>query len=351
MKEALTLSQKYEVIILGWDREREYNRYENIGSNITLKRLSLKAPYGNYSILLYYPIFWIWVIANLVMMKPDIVHSCDFDALVPARIFRLFTSCKIVFDNFDKFAMAFIPPKNRFLYNIIDWFEDLLACKSDLLIVVSPERLKTFRWIPKKRILVMNCPEDIQNQSYEDISTDFQDSKDFVIVYAGVIAIERGLVILERAIRDIANVKLLIAGRIAHDEVLNHLKRNPDFRYFGLLTPEKAIQLESLADVIPILYDPEIPINRVANPNKLFEAMMLGKSVISNVCRKLVDDVGCGLIVDYDFESTKDALLTLIQSPESRLEMGIKGRKAFETQYNWNEMRNRLLFGYRLLLT
>ncbi len=349
MKETLALSDRYEVIVLGWDREREYKRCENIYPNITLKRLPLKAPYGNYLIILYYPIFWIWVIITLAMMKPDIVHACDFDALIPARIFRLFNRCRIVFDNFDKFAMAFIPLNKRFLFNLIDWFEDLLAYKSDLLIVVSPERLRTFRWIPKKRIVVMNCPKDVQNQSYEGFSTDFWNSKDFIIVYAGVVAHDRGLVILERVIRDIANAKLLIAGRIAHDEVLNHLERNPDVHLFGLLPPEKAIQLESIADVIPILYDPKVPINRVANPNKLFEAMMLGKSVISNVCRKIVDDVECGLIVDYNFESVKEALLTLIQSPESRLEMGIKGRRAFETQYTWDEMKNRLLLGYRLL--
>jgi glycosyltransferase involved in cell wall biosynthesis len=350
MKETLALSDRYEVIILGWDREGEYNRCENIGSNITLKRLPLKAPYGNTSIILYYPIFWIWVIINLVMMKPDIVHACDFDALIPARIFRLFNRCRIVFDNFDKFAMAFIPMNKRFLFNLIDWFEDLLAYKSDLLIVVSPERLSTFRWVPDEIALVMNCPEDIQITDPRKYSIDQYKSNTFVLVYAGVISYDRGLLLLERAIRNIDDVNLLVAGRPVQQEILDRLLKNPKVEYHGLLSPSKAIEIQAQADAIPLLYNPAVPINRVANPNKLFEAMMLGIPVISNVCKTIVESVGCGVSVNYDIECVRSTIMDLIQTPESQQVMGLNGRFAFEMKYNWTLMKRRLLTAYQKIL-
>lgn len=41
--------------------------------------------------------------------------------------------------------------------------------------------------------------------------------------------------------------------------------------------------LERSADVIPLLYDLSLPINKVASPNKLFEAMMFGVPIVTNL--------------------------------------------------------------------
>lgn len=62
----------------------------------------------------------------------------------------------------------------------------------------------------------------------------------------------------------------------------------------------------------------------VANPNKLFEAMMLGVPVITNVCRKIVRETGCGLIVEYNPKSVRDGIVKL-RDPLLRKELGTKG--------------------------
>jgi len=349
MKEARTLSQKYEVLILGWDREKVYSRSERIKGNILLKRCPLKAPYGSFTILLFYPIFWVWVITNLLLLKPDAVHACDLDALIPAKIYSILKRTRIVYDNFDKFAMAFIPPQKRIVNGLADWLEDVLAYKSDLLILVSSNRLSTFRWVPKNTIFVLNCPEDYQYGTSRKTINESEKHDDFVLVYAGVISDDRGLLLLEKAITNIDEIQFLVAGRPVSNKVLNQLLLNPKVEYLGVLSPDKAIELEAKADAIPLLYDPQIPINKVASPNKLFEAMMLRKPVISNICTEIVSQVKCGLIVEYDYESVEKALLMLVQSPKTQLEMGDNGRTAFESKYNWNEMKKRLLEGYGTL--
>jgi glycosyltransferase involved in cell wall biosynthesis len=142
---------------------------------------------------------------------------------------------------------------------------------------------------------------------------------------------------------------LILAGRII-DDTYKHLIQNPNVKYVGLLEHDDALKLQGQADIIPILYDLNTPINRVANPNKLFEAMMLGVPVITNVCREIVTQVECGLVVDYDFKSVKDAIYHLKNNPSLGKEMGKNGRLAFEKYYNWRLMEERLMRLYNYIL-
>ena len=110
----------------------------------------------------------------------------------------------------------------------------------------------------------------------------------------------RGFENISEAIRDLDRVKLLVAGRIVDKEVLDRVLKNPNIRYKGLLRPEQALELEASGDVMVILYDLRIPINNYALPSKMFEAMMLGKAIITNLAPELMEQIGCGILVDYD---------------------------------------------------
>jgi glycosyltransferase involved in cell wall biosynthesis len=249
-------------------------------------------------------------------------------------------STKILFDSFDKFAMAFIPPRLRILYKVVDLLENVLSCKVDVLITVSEERLSTFgKCKPKRHEVIMNCPDDLLVKNKNDVSA--VDKNDFILVYTGIISYDRGLSLLANAIKEVKGVHLILAGRVAQD--IKQLLQNPNVQYLGVLEYEEALNLQGMADAVPILYDPKIPINRVANPNKLFEAMMLGVPVITNVCEEIVKEAGCGVVVEYEYESVKRALQYLVSHPEVRERMGANGRRAFEEKYNWNLQEKRLL--------
>jgi glycosyltransferase involved in cell wall biosynthesis len=187
----------------------------------------------------------------------------------------------------------------------------------------------------------MNCPEDRLEKIKQKSLSRFHVNGVFILVYAGIIHYNRGLLLLAHAIREIKGVRLILAGRAMED--IKQLLQSPNIQYLGVLEYDEALELQRLADAIPILYDPKIPINRVANPNKLFEAMMLGVPVITNVCREIVSETGCGLVVEYNLKSVKEALQYLISHPDVRKKMSVNGRKAFEEKYNWNLMEERLL--------
>ncbi|MBS7646791.1 glycosyltransferase [Candidatus Bathyarchaeota archaeon] len=346
-----SLSRKYRLLVLGWDREGTHSSFEILEKLAPVKRFKMKAPYSKFHILLYYPLFWLWTFKNLLTYKPKIIHACDLDALVPGYFFKTLFSVKLVFDNFDRFAMAFIPPKYRLIYLAVNKIEDILAKNSDALIVVSDERKSSFGgYLPKYTEVIMNCPDFEGLEKTEDKPIlEVDEPGVLTLVYAGAIAHDRGLILIGEAIKDLRDVRLILAGRV-FDYTLIHLLKNSNVRYVGLLEATEVINLERIADVIPVLYDPSIPINRVASPNKLFEAMMLGVPVITNVCRDVVAEAHCGLIVDYDVEEVRNAIIRLKNDPSLRRKLGENGRRAFEQKYNWNLMEKRLLRLYDHIL-
>jgi glycosyltransferase involved in cell wall biosynthesis len=344
-----TLSKKYDILVLEWNRER-HNSNENIKVFVQLKSLRLSAPYGSPFLIFYWPVFWLWVVINLIITRPKAIHACNFDVAVACYFYKIFTNTKLVFDSFDKFSLAFVPPKNKLLFKIMDTFENVIAYKSDALVTVNADRLFTYgRFLPKFVTIIMNVPQDMLKFIKKSSTLRIRNKDKFVIVYTGGIAHDRGLLLLKEVIKDIDKVKLILAGRVV-DNTLNKLLPDSKIRYFGMLSYDDAIELERQADLIPVLYDPTLPINRVANPNKLFEAMMLGVPVITNVCKEIVREAGCGLIVEYNLKSVKEALDYLISHPEVREKMSANGRKAFEEKYNWNLMERRLLRLYQRLL-
>ena len=345
-----SLSKKYSLLVLGWDRDGTHSSSEVIGKNVLVKRFKIKAPYARFSLILYYPLFWLWVFKNLLIYRPEVVHACDLDALIPGYFFKIFFSAKLIFDNFDRFAMAFIPIKYHILYLIINKIEEILAKHSDALIIVSEERKSLFgKYLPEHVEVIMNCPNLENHDRMVGNGQKLVNNGVLTLVYAGAIMRDRGLLLISKAIEGRKDFRLILAGRVL-DDTLKHLLKNPNVSYVGLLKADEVINLEKMADIMPVLYDPSIPINRVASPNKLFEAMMLGVPVITNVCKEIVNETGCGLVVEYDLKSVKEALQYLISHPDVRRKMGENGRRAFEEKYNWNLMEERLLRLYQRLL-
>jgi len=341
------LSKRFNTLVLGWDREHSSEPYEFGGGRIQIKRLGLKAPYGKLTIVAYYPIFWTWLFVNLIAYRPRIVHSCDFDTLAPCLLFKTLFGRKVVYDSFDRYAMAYISNRFGLLYKAVDHFEEFLAGQCDALITVSQERMRAFRQRPNASSIVMNCPEDYGQFEKQTSNQDVHQG--LFLVYAGIMTQDRGLRLMDEAVRSFSDVYLTLAGR-SIGGIIQSVLRNPKVSYLGIIDHSKALDLQAKADAVLLLYDPAVPINRVASPNKLFEAMMLGVPVISNVCRDIVNETGCGIVIDYDLHELRTAIEGLRKDPRLGAEMGRRGRLAYENTFNWGNMESRLFSLYDALL-
>lgn len=346
-KIALSLSKRYEVLILGWDRECYYAPREMISNSVLIKRFRRKAPYGRISLALFLPVYQAWVLLNLLAYSPNIVHACDLDGAIPSYIFKMILRRKMLFDVFDRYCWVYLHSKMKRIYPFIKIFEEAIASKSDYLITVSKGALDTFVLQPSSRAVIPNYPVDSRiTKKRCSSATD----NIFKVVFTGGIRSDRGLLQVCKAIESLKNVKLIVAGKIIEWNFFKHISSLPNVEYRGLLPYRKALELQATADVIPVFVDPSLPTFHTVNPNKLFEAMMLSVPVITNVVTE-VSRFGCGIVTSYgDINGIRNAILYLKSHPELRIRMGSKGRAAFEHKYNWKSTERKLFQIYDELL-
>ena len=131
--------------------------------------------------------------------------------------------------------------------------------------------------------------------------------------------------------------------------------RMPNVRWHGRVDYAAAISLSQSADALFATYDPSIPNHRYSSPNKVFEAMMLGKPVVvaanTNMDR-MIEQANCGLVVPYgDEDALEQALSRLACDPDLRRRLGECARQAYESTYSWAVMAARLRKLYADLLS
>jgi glycosyltransferase involved in cell wall biosynthesis len=174
----------------------------------------------------------------------------------------------------------------------------------------------------------------------------------FTVLFTGHIRPGRGLEVLGDVFRDLDDVELIITGRVEDNSLLNKIERLPNVSYRGYIEHKDVLRLEASSHSMIALYDPNLQTqNKFVMGNKLFEAMMVGIPIITNVASKMVNEIGCGLMVQYNNpEEIKLAIVRLKDNPELCKKMEDNGRKAFLEMYNWNVMEQRLFEIYDRLL-
>ena len=333
------------MLVLGWNRDGIPKEWNNEKSGFRL--FNFKAPYGTarygaLRLLAYFPFFWTWVFIMLLIYRPKAIHACDLGTVAPCYLFRILFRRKLVFDVFDRYAMAYIPKNKNIFFKMLYWFinslEENFAERSDVLINVSDEILETYRKRPKNCIAIMNCSEDLVKKRLS------VESKTFKLLFTGHIRPGRGLEILPNIVKGLNEVQLIITGRVEDKKLLNNIEGISNVIYKGFLEQDKVLELESSSDVMIALYDLDLQTqNRYVVGNKLFESMMCGIPIITNVADYIIHETECGILVDYNNpDEIRNAIITLRDDPQLRKKLGENGRRAFLEKYNWNKMEQKL---------
>jgi glycosyltransferase involved in cell wall biosynthesis len=246
--------------------------------------------------------------------------------------------------------MAYIPKdRNTFfkvLYSFVNRVEEEFAKRSDVLINISDEMLTTYKKRPKNCVTLMNCSE---NYMIDRLNVE---QKGLKLLFTGHLRRGRGLELLLDIVKNLEDTQLIITGRVEDKGLLNSIAGLSNIIYKGFLDHNQVLDLEANSDAMIALYDLNLQAqNKYVMGNKLFEAMMFGVPIITNVAKEIVSETDCGVIVDYDdTEQVKEAIIMLRDNPELRKRLGTNGRQAFLKKYNWNIMEQRLYTVYDNLL-
>lgn len=333
-----------EVELLVWDRQHSL-KVDDYPYKI--HKFNLKAPYDSYWTLLYLPIWWIYEFIFLIRNNQDLIHSCDFDTLWPAILAKTLKRIKLFYTIYDFYSdsMPYIP---GFVRKLVAFLEKEGIGFSDTLFLVDKSRYEQIKGAKiKKLFYIYNSPLD----HYNPKEMENEKNNKFIIFYAGSLERSRGLNFMIDAVKDLNSIDLIIGG-IGNTEKLieKASQKNNNIKFLGWLDYDDVIKKSLGADVLFAFYDPKIPINRFASPNKLFEAMMCGKPIITNSntnASEIVYSENCGIVLEYgDVQILKKTLIKLEENPDLRLQLGLNGRNAFKRKYSWEIMEKRLINAY-----
>lgn len=345
----------YQVSALGWDRTGKLPKRES-GEKFSIFRLRIKAKFGNG--LMNLPALIAWQVGLIAWLfghrkSYEIIHACDFDTILPALIMKFIWKKLVVYDIFDFYA-DHLRKTPKFLKELIRKIDFWAISKADGVILVDDSRRIQIQGSnPKICISVYNSPED-NDYPLEELSVSGLNST-LRIAYIGLLQVERGIFELIEVLNDHPNWHLDLAGFGGDEQIIvQSIAGIDNIHWHGRVDYETALELSFGADTLLATYDPTIPNHRYSSPNKIFEAMMLGKPIIvaeNTNMDIIIENANCGLIIEYGSKKELEEALSLLeQDIPLRNKFGENARRAYDEIYSWKNMENRLIDFYHQVL-
>lgn len=209
------------------------------------------------------------------------IHACDLDTVMPALFIKLFLRKNVIFDVFDWYSDSRIIPATWFRL-VVSTCERLAVHFSDYVILCDEERVRQipFPFDKKKMIVLPNIPQ------FESFPTDtkYDTDRPFTISYVGILSTHRGLEDLLEVVSKCGDIRLSIAGFGELEPLVGQYSANHNqIRYLGKLAYADGLALMQQSDLIVAMYYKSIRNHIYAAPNKYYEALFLGKPLLTTV--------------------------------------------------------------------
>lgn len=354
-KEAHTLLKAgYDVSIFCWDRNSKYKlrkvHMQVPAGSIGIYRVGIPAQFGagikslKPFILFQLTIFG-WLIKN--RKEYEIIHACDFDTAFTAFLLTRLLKKKIIFDIFD-YLYTRIEGKHKLFKRCIVFLQHKIINGADATIICSEKRKEQIKGsFPRILGVIHNSP-----QRREEIGNRFiLDNNKVKIIYVGILQDYRYLKELAKLV--IANnlLELHIGGFGKYEEYFRNLTlENRNVIYYGKLSYNETLELESKGDIMTALYDPSVDNHYYAAPNKFYEALMLGKPLImirNTGMADIVEKYDIGEVIDNNIESLEKGINNLVKRKAEWPIISKKMQSLYEKDYSWEKMEKRLIDVYK----
>ena len=372
-KEIRALTQRgYLVTFLGWDRDfkapiserrsRDPNltsfdfkvpmseRYE-AGEFHREIRLRLEAPWGS-KVILFLPIWWCFAFFKLMVTRWDIAHAGEFASIPPTVIAGKLKKKPVIYEMLDTSADVILLPK--MIRNICIKIDKLFMWLADAIILADEAQIEEVGGMPNSKVVtVYDSPSDM----FGNVDLSHRRNNTFTLFFAGLLFSVKALNLdkIFTAIKSIKGVKIVIAG---YGDLVEEIKewshKMPEkIQFIGEINHAEVLERSVEADLLFILRDPIVPVNKYICGSKILEAMMCGRPILVNKGTSTANKVreeNCGLVVDANnIDEIKEAIIKLRDNPELCKELGANARKAYEERYSWEIMERRLITLYQEL--
>ena len=341
------LEMGYAVTIVAWDRNSDTDTQTVRSEHCHVVRFGAAASYGagakSFGALVRFQWkLWNWLRKN--RGNYDIVHAFDLDTGFVACAASGLWRKKFIYHILDFYADSHC--NRSWSRKLVAWVERAVLDRADSVIICTEKRREQLGACKQTQIAVIHntppeCGFETENMTLQG---DGQRSR---IAYVGTLQGGRGIEQMLAAIAADPRFELHIGGFGPLAELVAHTagEKQSGVFWYGRLPYDKTLSLERQCDIMLALYDPTIPNHRYAAPNKLYEAMMLGKPVLT--CSgigwdKEIEGHKTGVLIHFGADGIKDGLDELYRRRDQWETMGENGRARYAEQYSWQMMKQRI---------
>jgi glycosyltransferase involved in cell wall biosynthesis len=161
----------------------------------------------------------------------------------------------------------------------------------------------------------------------------------FTLLALGYLSDRRGASLLMDAVQGLDDVSVIMAGKFDNPRIEERARSMPNVELTGWIPYERAVLLGCEGHLMYSFYDPAIEGNVLANSQKWFDAMMCGIPVLVNsevANAPWIQREGFGVVCPYgDANLLRQAILKAKSEPAALEEMGRRGRRVFERDFDW----------------
>ena len=264
----------FEVHLIGWDRRPNEPKTVDLGTSIA-HILPIMTSNGRLALLPLIRYYW-FILLLLLRLRPQTVCCVDEEyallALPFSRLLFRYLVCDIYDSLSDRHSNAGFP-----LHLILAAIQYAARRGAHVLITTDLIRQKTLGQFRGKSIVVGNYPEDPGLELSRA-----HPSGAIKIYVSGSLSLARGLRELLAAIEFIEGVEIVCAGWIYDDYARDIFLTHPRVTYLGVITARKSLEVAAECDAIFAYYLPTTINNIQASPNKIYDAMSVGRPIIIN---------------------------------------------------------------------
>ena len=342
----------YNVSYVGWNRD---NKTPNImhrdpGKYFTEIIFNCKSPWGA-KILFYLPLWWSFVFIQLMKSDCDLVTAGEFISLPPAILAGKIKNKPVIYDMADVYEDQIVLPK--LVRGVCLSIDKLFIRLSSAVTLADISQIEEINGIPNSNIVaIYDSPPDI---AWESEKTK---NKKYTLFFAGQLTQSRQLNLdkVIAACEMLTDVQLIIAG---YGDLVEKIKQKtiecPEKVVFlGELSHQEVLEQSRNADLLFVLRNPIVPVNKYICGSKVLEAMMCGTPMLASQgtsTAKIIERENFGVTIDGEnVDEIRATIKNLMSNPDLCKQYSENARIAYGKQYSWEIMQNRLLTLYSNLI-
>ena len=335
------IENNYLLTILCWDRQQIIKKDEQLKEKANLILFNVKSGYGNGTKnIIKYTRFQLWLYHNLKKERNnyDVIHACDYDtAYIGYKIAKKYHK-KLIYDIYDYYVSCH---NLSYFKKIIEKKDINIINNADCVILCTEKRKEQINKAhPKNTIIIHNTPSlNIKP------STKKFDNQKIKICYVGILQDDRLLLEISEQLKNNKKFELHIGGFGKYEDYFKELSlKYKNIFFYGHMRYDDVLKLENKCDILFATYNPIIPNHKYSAPNKIYEAMALGKPII--VCSNTgVDEIvmreKIGYVINYSAEEFVKVLNNI--SITTYKKMAEKTQKIYHEKFTWDKMKEKLI--------